>query len=114
MEAKVLSVISKPMVERIIEATCLYFGITEDVLKQKNAGRDIVYYRKACWTIIREETSMSYGRIAARFGFTDHKNVMVFVDEMQAHRKIYPPTSHDLSKIKTISLNIDAVINREQ
>jgi chromosomal replication initiation ATPase DnaA len=112
MSTQVLPVISKPMVERIIEGTCLYFGITEDILKLKNAGMDIVYYRKICWCIIREQTSMSYGRIAARFGFTDHKHVMLFVDEMQARRNIYPQIFHDLQKVKIISDNIDAVVNR--
>lgn len=114
MSTQVLPVISKPMVERIIEGTCLYFGITEETLRLKNTAQDIVYYRKICWCIIREQTSMSYGRIAVRFGFSDHKYVMRVVDEMQSRRNIYPPIRHDLEKVSIISNNIEAVVNRNQ
>lgn len=107
-----LPVISKPMVERIIEATCLYFGITPDVLFHKSTAQDIVYYRKIAYTLIRENCSISYGRIAQRFGFSDHHNIMNHVEEMQAHRRIYPQTRHDLEKILSISNNIDAIISR--
>ncbi len=98
------------MMERIIDATCLYFGVTHETLFHKSTAQDIVYYRKIAYCLIRENCSISYGRIASRFGFSDHHNILNHVEEMQAHRNIYPQTRHDLDKVLTISNNIDAVI----
>jgi hypothetical protein len=109
-----LPVISKPMMERIIDGTCLYFGISEQALMQKTTVKDVVYYRKVCWCLIRENCCISYGRIAQRFGFYDHATVLRHVEDMQAQRKIYAQTRHDLEKVLTISNNIDAIINRNE
>ena len=112
MNSVALQVISKPMVERIIEAGCLYFGTTENELRQKNSSYDIVYYRKIIYTLIRENCRLSYARIAARFGFSDHGHILRCVDEIQSHRNFYTQTRHDLEKVLFISNNIDAVIPR--
>lgn len=114
MSQQSLLVVSKPLVERIIEATCLYFGCTEDELKKKNSSQDLVYNRKIAYTLIRENCQLSYARIAARFGFTGHAHVMQYVEETQFRKTKIRQTLNDLDKVLQIANNIDAIIINKQ
>jgi chromosomal replication initiation ATPase DnaA len=101
-----LPVISKPMIERIIRAACAYFDITEDELKQKSQCDDVVYRRKLCYYLIRQEVIISNARIAQRFGYKDADWVSKSIEEIEARKGIFPQISRDLTAILQIANNL--------
>lgn len=106
MPTQVLPVISKPLAERIIQATCIHFGITEEKLKT-NSDHDTAYYRKISYTLLRDECCMSYGRIGARFGQASHSFVWLSVDQIKSRKKYSRQVTDDLEKVMKISIILE-------
>lgn len=96
------TLVSKPMLERLISATCLHFGIEEDVLI-KGTAFDIINQKHICWYLIKEHVVISNDRIGQRFSIKDSSTVRRGIDKIQAHKIIYAQTLHDIKRIKQIA-----------
>lgn len=96
------TLVSKPMLERIINATCLYFGIDEIELNKTNCSHDILYQRNVCLYLIKENVVISNQRIANRLKLDSATTVSRGVEKIQAHRNIYAQTLHDTKEIMKI------------
>lgn len=108
MNTAPLPVISKPMVEAIIAAACQYFNCSEDDLMKKSSEADIVYRRKICFYLIKQNVIMTYSRIANRFGLKDGWNVSRVIDEIDSTKGIYPQITRDIESVRKLA-NILAI-----
>lgn len=88
----------KQMFQKIIEASCTYYKLTEDELKlRENAEeRKIIYY------LLREEAFCKYSRIAKYFEKKDTKWIGDVVEEVSAQKNIYPHISLHIKNIMQI------------
>jgi chromosomal replication initiation ATPase DnaA len=96
------TLVSKPMLEKIIAATCMYFSIEENELLT-GTGTDQVYKKHLAWYLIKDNVAISSYRIAQRFNIKAHSSVLRAVDSIQAQKNIYAPIMHDLREIMKIA-----------
>ena len=96
----------RPMFEKIIEATCKYYDITEAELSAKDRETEAVYRRKIAITLARQHTNMSYKKIAIRMGLKDHGWLSSIVDEIETGQGIYPQISNDIKNVMIIVGNL--------
>lgn len=101
-----IPVISKPLMECYIQATCMHFGCTEEELIEKDKGQDCVYRRDVCIYLIHSNVVISWGRIAKRFGFKSHSTIMRSFDRIEARKNIYAHIKHDLQVIEQIKISL--------
>jgi chromosomal replication initiation ATPase DnaA len=91
----------KPFYERIIDATCEFYGLSEGELR-KDRGYYVVHNKHICWYLIREDTGMSFASIAKRFNISDQKTVRVAVDNIAAKKNMYTRTLPEIRKIREL------------
>ena len=92
--------------ERIIEAACIYFKISKAELKSRRYFRDVVYRRKICYCLIRQNCEISFQRIAEYFEIGDHANVLRSIEEMNFQKNIFTHIGHDMSAVQNIAVNL--------
>jgi len=90
------------MFEKIIEATCKYYDITEAELFAQKLDTETVYRRKILVTLARQHTMMSYKSIAKRVGLKAPNWVNAMVQEIECGNDIYRQISDDLRNVITI------------
>lgn len=96
----------RPMFEKIIEATCKYYDITEAELFAAKLDTETVYRRKIVVTLARKNTTMSYKNIAKRVGLKAPNWVSQMVEEIECGSGIYRQMSDDLGNIISIVGNL--------
>lgn len=96
------TLITKPLLERIIKAACLYWDITEDELINGKAN-DQKYCKHVCWYLIKENVNISDHRIGQRFNNEKHSTVLRAIDKIRTQKKIYAQTLHDIRKVMDIA-----------
>lgn len=94
------------MIERIIRAACAYWDIAEADLMQKSQCDDVVYRRKICYYLIKQEVIISNARIAQRFGFNNQEWVRVQIDDIASRKTNFQQISRDLNSILQIANNL--------
>jgi chromosomal replication initiation ATPase DnaA len=100
------TLVSKPMLERLITATCSYFAIQEDELKE-GKSTDQVYKKHLCWYLIKENVVISHHRIGQRFNIADASTVRRAIEKIQVHKNIYAQTLHDIRQIEKIANTLE-------
>lgn len=101
-QINVQALVSKPMLERLITATCMYYGITEKELIE-GSSTDITSKKHLCWYLIKENVVISNYRIAQRFQICNHSTVTRSIEKIMAHKNIYAPTLHDINEITKLA-----------
>jgi len=96
----------RPMFEKIIEATCKYYDISEAELFAKDRERETVYRRKLLISISRQQTNLSYKKIANRIGLKDPRWLSEVVNEIELGQVIYPQIAHDIKNVMFIVTNL--------
>ena len=94
--------LTRPMFERILEATCKYYDVTEQELIQSSTDTETVHRRKILVTLTRHNTGMSYKKIANKVGLKAHNWVMSMVQEVESGQFIYRQISDDMKNIMLI------------
>lgn len=106
----VRTLVSKPMLERIIAAACQYFNCAEEELFNKSTKADIAYRKKICWYVVKENVLISYGSLAQRSGlsYKSHGWIMEGIEEMRSQKHIYRQIADDIANIQKIADNLAA------
>lgn len=104
------------MLERIILATCQYFGIDEAALSKTNCDHDTIYRRNICLYLIKENVYTKNIRIAQRLKLDSGSTVYRGVEKIRDARAIamnlkgrnteYAQTLHDLEGVMQIANNL--------
>lgn len=89
------------MFEKLIEAACKYYNIT-DIELVSNQDRETVYRRKIVIKLARQHTNMTYKKIANRFNLKDGSWMYQIAQEIESTRIIYPHISQDLKNVMYI------------
>lgn len=92
----------RPMFERIFEATCKYYDVTEAELIAPNTNAETVYRRKILIILVRHHTEMSYKAIALKVGLKSHSWIMDMVSEVESGQGIYRQISDDMTNVMRI------------
>ena len=92
----------RPMYERILEATCKYYDVTEQELTDSSRNTEAMHRRKILITLTRQHTGMSYKRIAKKIGLKAHNWVMTMVQEVESQQFIYRHISDDMKNVMLI------------
>lgn len=92
----------RPIIEKIIIATCTYFNCTEIELTSKATTSEVVYRRKLVIALARQHTNMSYKRIANRMGLNSHDWMRSIIAEIESGKDIYRQISDDLKNVMNI------------
>jgi chromosomal replication initiation ATPase DnaA len=84
--------------QKIIDATCTYYGCTFAELKSftKRNERKIAIY------LLRKEAMLQMWKIGRTFGYGDHSGPSRLVEEIDSTKDIYAPIRHDIDNIMTI------------
>lgn len=88
--------------EAIINATCNYFSIERKELFQKSQKMEVVYHRRVCMYLLRQETGLALNSIGERFHMTG-ENVRICVDIIESQKDVYKWVSNDINNIKKLS-----------
>lgn len=93
---------TQPVQERIIDATCQYFNITQDELKLKG-GHEAAYRKKVCSFLLRENCEMTFQKISLRLGYQQRKTIHTQVEEIRIRKNISPQIRHDIKNISFLA-----------
>jgi chromosomal replication initiation ATPase DnaA len=96
------TLVSKPMLEKIIAATCTFYSIDEDELITGTCA-DQVIKKHIAWYLIKEHVVISNERIAQRFKISARQTVARAIENIQAQKNIYAPILHQMTGIMKIA-----------
>jgi chromosomal replication initiation ATPase DnaA len=105
----VYGVIQKPLVERIVDAACIYFGVEVAFFKEKLHDEESTCRRHILFYLLKEDAGMGYRAISGMFGFSK-SSVTEGIELMDFRRGNSRPISEHIRQIRGIAANLEAKI----
>lgn len=102
------NVLQKPYEERLLDAACIYWEVTENFFKIKNKDGD-TEKRQVLFYLMKTEANMELGKIATMF---DRQKPSIFeaCENIDTRKNINLTIAHAIRDIKQIATNLDANI----
>jgi chromosomal replication initiation ATPase DnaA len=101
MEAAVTLPKPKPLQELIIDATCLYYGLTREQLFSKCRQQTLVDKRHICFYLIKRETNLSDYLVAQSLKFS-RSSIQNAVEKVDGEKDIYKQVAGEINDILAI------------
>lgn len=105
MEAIITIEKPKPLQELIIDATCLYYGMTREQLFSKCRQQTLVDKRHICIYIIKSETNLSDYLLAQSLKFS-RSSIQNAVEKVDGERSVYKQVAGEINDILAIVANM--------
>lgn len=105
MEAVLTLEKPKPLQELIIDATCLYYGLTREQLFCKCRQQTLVDKRHICFYIIKQETNLSDYLLAQSLKFS-RSSIQNAVEKVEGGKDVYKQVAGEIKDILAIVANL--------
>ena len=109
MAKVVFSVLQKPLVERIVDAACIYFNVEQSFFKEKLHDEESTNRRHILFYLLKEDAGMGYRAISSMFGYSK-SSITEGIELMDFRRGNSRPISEHMRHIRTIATNLEAKI----
>lgn len=93
-----------PVQDRIINATCSYFNVSEPELLRVSIDRDVAYRKRVACFLLRENTRMSFRSISERLNYRNKQSAFKGAEQIDVHKNIYKQVANDVKEISRIAL----------
>lgn len=91
----------KPLQELIIDATCLYYGLTREQLFSKCRRQTLVDKRHICIYLIKSETNLSDYLLAQSLRFS-RSSIQNAVEKVEGEKSVYRQVAGEINDILAI------------
>lgn len=91
----------KPIQELIIDATCLYYGLTRQELFSKSRKQTLVNKRHICFYLIKQETNLSDYLLAQTLHFS-RSSIQNAVEKVEGEKSVYRQVAAEIRDILSI------------
>ena len=105
----VYGVLQKPLVERIVDAACIYWSVEQSFFKEKRHDEESTNRRHILFYLLKQDAGMGYRAISGMFGFSK-SSITEGIELMDFRRGNSRPISEHMRHIRTIAANLEAKI----